>query len=208
VLRSSTLVYGARHDLPAFVTESTPTHATGQAGLLLNYVEIERFVVDFIGKRPNLAVAMLRCASIVGGGVSSPLARYLSQPTPRTLLGFDPRIQVLHPEDAAVAFALAALVDDIDGPFNIAADGPLTISHAIRLAGGQPLPVPGPLFNASELLGGGRRIGALPFPTDFLRYSCVADTQRAYDILGWEPRYTAEAALRELAPPLQVAVNA
>jgi UDP-glucose 4-epimerase len=208
-LRSSTLVYGARYDLPAIVAEAAPLHKPVHAGLLHDYVEIERFTASFATKHPDLLISVLRCASLIGGGVSSPLARYLSQPMPRTLLGFDPRIQVLHAGDAAVAFVLAALTE-ADGPFNLAADHPLTLSRAILLAGQRPLPVPGAVFDVAGMLGGAtaRITGALPFDPDFLRYSCVADTHRAHAILGWAPRHSAEDALRDLAPQHEVAVNA
>jgi UDP-glucose 4-epimerase len=209
VLRSSTLVYGARHDQPVLIAESAALHMPARPGLIRDYVEMGRFVADFAQKRPELAVVALRCAGLVGGNVSSPLARYLAQRMPRMLLGFDPRIQVLHPTDAAVAFALAALADDVDGAVNIAADGPLTLSRAILLAGGRPLPTPGLLFDAVDLLGGraASLAGALPFDPAFLRYPCVADTHRAYEGLGWQPRYSADEALRELAPEREVAVN-
>jgi UDP-glucose 4-epimerase len=209
VLRSSTLVYGARHDLPALIAESAPLHMPARPGLARDYVEIGRFAIDFAQKRPELSIVALRCAGLAGG-VSSPLARYLSQPTPRTLLGFDPRIQVLHPADAAVAFALAALADGVSGAYNIAAEGPLTLTHAIRLAGRRPLPLPGLLFDAAGLLGGGSTslTGALPFDPGFLRYSCVADTSRARAELGWLPQHNADDALRELAPERELAVNA
>jgi UDP-glucose 4-epimerase len=209
ILRSSTLVYGARHDLPAIVTEATPLHKPAHAGLLRDYVEIERFTAGFAPKHPDLSISVLRCAGLIGGGVSSPLARYLSQPMPRTLLGFDPRIQVLHAGDAAVAFVLATLTQ-ADGPFNLAADDPLTLSHAILLAGQRPLPVPGAVFDVAGMLGGAtaRITGALPFDPDFLRYSCVADTHRAHTILGWAASHSAESALRDLAPQREVAVNA
>ncbi len=208
VLRSSTLVYGARHDLPALIAEPTPSRLPPRPSLTRDYVEIERFALDFAQKRPDLAIVVLRCAGLAGDGVSSPLSRYLGQPAPRTVLGFDPRIQVLHPADAAVAFALAALAGSVRGVFNIAADGPLTLIHAIRLAGRRPLPLPGLLFGTAGLLGGADLIGELPFDTDFLRYSCVAHVRRAGDELGWLPQYSSDEALRELAPEPELAVNA
>src|SRR5262245_11259121 len=147
VLRSSTLVYGARYDLPALIGEPTPLRMPPLPGLTRDYVEAGRFAADFAQKRPELSIVVLRCAGLVGGGVSSPLSRYLGQARPRVMLGFDPRIQVLHPADAAVAFALAVLVDGVSGAFNIAADGPLTLTHAILLTGRRPLSLPGPLLN-------------------------------------------------------------
>jgi len=210
VLRSSTLVYGARHDLPALVGEATALQLPTVPCLTRDYVEIERFTADFAAAHADLSIAVLRCAGLVGGGLSSPLARYLDQPIPRVLLGFDPRIQVLHPADAAVAFALAALSDAARGPFNVAADGPLTLSRAIRLAGRRPAPLPGALFDTASLLGSrGRRVtGELPFAPAFLRYACVADTRQAYETLGWAPQHSADDALRELSPERELAVSA
>jgi UDP-glucose 4-epimerase len=210
VLRSSTLVYGARYDLPALIGESIPLRMPSLPGLTRDYVEIGRFAADFAQKRPDLSIVALRCAALAGGGVSSPLSRYLSQPAPRMLLGFDPRIQVLHPADAAVAFALAALADGVSGAFNIAADAPLTLSRAILLAGQRPLPFPSPLLDIAGLFGGAAAslTGALPFEPGFLRYSCVADTSRAREELGWLPKYGADDTLRDLAPERELAVNA
>jgi UDP-glucose 4-epimerase len=179
-------------------------------GLARDYVEIGRFAADFAQKRPDLSIVTLRCAGLTGGDVSSPLSRYLGQPTPRTLLGFDPRIQVLHPADAVVAFALAALADGASGAYNIAAEGPLTLTHAILLAGRRPLPLPSPLLDMAGLFGGGATglTGALPFDPGFLRYSCVADPRRARMELGWQPQHSADEALRDLASGRELAVNA
>jgi UDP-glucose 4-epimerase len=209
VLRSSTLVYGARHDLPALIAETAPLRMPARSSLVRDYVEVERFAADFAQKRPELSIVTLRCAGLAGAGVSSPLSRYLAQPSPRTLLGFDPRIQALHPADAAVAFALATLAPDVGGAFNIAAEGPLTLTHAILLAGRRPLPLLGPFFGAAGLLGGRASLtGELPFDPDFLRYSCVADTRRAREELGWQAQHSADEILRELAPERELAVNA
>jgi UDP-glucose 4-epimerase len=209
VLRSSTLVYGAGHDLPALIAETAPLRAPARPGLIRDYVEIERFASDFAQKRPELTIVALRCAGLAGNEVSSPLTRYLSQPAPRMLLGFDPRIQVLHPADAASAFVLAALASDVGGAFNIAADGPLTLSRAILLAGGRPFPIPGLLFDTSGILGGRAEslTGALPFDAAFLRYPCIANTGRAQEQLGWVAQNSADEALHTLAFEREVAVN-
>ncbi|HWQ11241.1 MAG TPA: NAD-dependent epimerase/dehydratase family protein, partial [Roseiflexaceae bacterium] len=138
VLRSSTLVYGARPDAPAFIPESAPVTQGTHASLLQDYAEIERVAAEFATRHPALQVALLRCAGVVGGGVSSPLARYLPRRPAPVLLGFDPRIQVLHAHDACLAIALAALADSLAGPVNVAADQPLPLSQAIALAGGRP----------------------------------------------------------------------
>lgn len=195
VLRSSTLVYGASLDTPLIVGEITPLGAVAAPGLQSDYVAIERFAATFRKAHPKPKLVLLRCAGIAGGGVSSPLARYLSTSRPCTAYGFNPRIQVLHALDAVVAFVLAVL-EDYDGPFNLAAEQPLPLEQAIRLAGAQPLGLPSMLLNNPLLQSVS---DALPFDSAFLRYSCVADTRRARMLLGWAPHYSAAQALGELA---------
>jgi UDP-glucose 4-epimerase len=199
VLRSSTLVYGASPDSPAFLCEAALLRAEQQPGLQRDYVAIEQAAQAAALRSPAMEVAILRCAPLVGGQISSPLARYLSQPRPLTLLGFDPRLQVLHTDDAVVAFALAALVP-VRGAFNLAADDVISLGRAIRQAGRQPLPL-GPLaFSGARLtqpLTGPIR-ASLPFDPAFLQYACVADTTRARSELGWAPQHTAAKAIAEL----------
>lgn len=216
VLRSSTLVYGARPDAPAFITEDTPPVPATHPGPVRDYAEIERVAGEFAARHPGLRVASVRCAPTIGGGVSSPLGRYLPRRPAPVMLGFDPRIQVLHAHDAAVALALAALADDLDGPVNVAADPPLPLGKAIQLAGGRALPLPGVVFAAADHAREGQLPGVealagalaapaagmlaeLPFDAPFLRYACVADTRRARELIAWAPQRTSEDALRELA---------
>jgi UDP-glucose 4-epimerase len=193
VIRSSSLVYGAHEHLPAFVNEATPL-ADGASGMLGDYLAIERFARAFAARRPQTRLAILRCAGLVGAAVASPLQRYLAAPAALTQLGFDPRIQALHIDDAALAFALAAL-GDAQGVFNIAAE-PALLSHAIRLAGGTALPLPGWALGALAPRAA-RLPGPLapPFGNAYLRYACVADTGAAHAALGWQPRHTTTSAV-------------
>jgi UDP-glucose 4-epimerase len=200
VLRSSMLVYGARKRNPVFIGEQQGIFRAQQAGLTRDYAELEALAASYAGAHPALDVVLLRCAGLVGGGISSPLARYLVQRRPPTLAGFDPRIQVLHPDDAAATCVLAAL-GSVRGPLNIAADPPLTLMHALRLAGSTPAPTVGPLHDLAVQMGVSRPLAAdtWPFRVRFLHYACVGDTRRARHALGWQPDISSYAALRELA---------
>lgn len=200
VMRSSTLVYGARPDAPVFLPETAPLSMGAPAGLLQDYIEIERLVADFKARHPDMRITMVRCAPVAGNGVRSPVVQFFSRRPAPTLAGFDPRMQVLHIHDAAVALALATLNDQVDGAFNIAAHPPLLLSQAILLSGGQPLPLPAFIFQAASLLEPLRSlIGALPFPVEYLQYSCAGDTRRAARELHWEPQHKPDETLRELA---------
>lgn len=199
VLRSSSLIYGADPTNPAFLHEQRRLAPQRLRGLLRNYGEIETFVAQFAPAHPNCEVVLLRCAPLVGAGVWSPLSHYLSSTGPRMLLGFNPRIQVLHPDDAGAAFALAAC--NASAPvYNIAADHPLTLAQAVRLAGQQPVGLPLPLVGLARRLGLGQTtMQGWPFPRSFLQYSCTVDTRLARHTLMWHPQHQAADILRALA---------
>jgi UDP-glucose 4-epimerase len=200
VIRSSTLVYGATPQTPVFVREDYPVAARLHTSLLRDFGEVERFAASFAQKHTHVDVSILRCAGLVGGGAWSPLAQYFAQAAPAMVLGFNPRIQLLHPDDATEAFVLATTAD-VCGAFNIASEGVLTLEHAIRLTGRQPVVVPDGVMDIALRLGVGRALsGGWPYDRDFLRYGCVADTGRAAGVLGWQASNTAEAIVRAMNP--------
>ncbi len=83
--------------------------------------------------------------------------------------------------------------------FNVAGDGVLTLSQAIRRAGRPNLPLAAPAMGALGDLG--KRFGGLPaFSPELLRwltYGRVLDTSRLVGELKWRPKYTSEAAFAE-----------
>lgn len=195
IVRSHTAVYGASPLNPTFVTEDRPVSLTGTRGLMRHYVEVEQFIAEFAARHPQMNIVPLRCAPIIGGW--SPLLDYFKEPNPRTLTGFDPCLQLLHHEDAAIAFVLASRYA-AKGPINIAADDTLCLSQAIKLAGGRPASMPEPLVNLALTLGNREVLGAWPFDLSFLRYGCVVDTRRARRELNWAPVYGAAESLQML----------
>jgi UDP-glucose 4-epimerase len=194
VLRSHVGVYGATPLNPTFVTEDRPL-ARKLGGLLRDYAEVEQFAAEFGPRHPGLSIIPLRCAPMIGGW--SPLMDYLAEPGPRMLAGFDPCLQLLHVEDAAAAFALAA-VAPVCGAFNLASDDTLCLSQVIKLAGRQPVAVLEPFVTAGMAMGNQSMLGKWPYDISFLRHSCVADTRRARTELAWTPTHGAAESLAAL----------
>lgn len=198
VLPGSTLVYGASPCLPSFVDEQHLPSTPVRHGIVRHYAEVENFAATFAEKNPAISVVTLRFAPLVGNGTWSPLTHYFSQHLPVTLLGFNPRIQVLHPDDAARACVLAA-TGTATGVFNLASHSIMPLEQAIRLAGRQPGVIPEAMIDVASLFGNSSTVlGHWPYDRDFLRYSCVVDTHRAQSELGWESQHHAEEIVRAL----------
>jgi UDP-glucose 4-epimerase len=195
VVKSSGTVYGSSAKDPAMFTEDMEPRALPRSGYAKDSVEVEGYVRGFARRRPDVSVTLLRFANIVGPRMQTPLMAYLSLPVVPTPLGFDGRLQLVH-EDDAIEVIRRATVADHPGTFNVAGQGVLTVSQAVRRAGGTSLPVPPALGGyLGALVRGG---GPADFSREqmrFLRHGRVLDCSRLRDLMGFTPRYSTAEAL-------------
>lgn len=203
VHRSSTAVYGATPQNPAFLTESHSLHGSRRYGYVRDMVEIEEFCDGFRQQAPGVTLTTLRFANIIGPTAPTPLNEMLGGRAMPMLLGFDPLMQMVHEDDviAAIAHAIEA-GEAADGIFNVGAEGLMPLTRLAALTGAIPAPLlhPVPYWGYDVLrntpLNPARY---LPLDADYLRYRWVADTQKMTETLGFHPHYTAEEAVREFA---------
>lgn len=190
VVKSSTSVYGSSPRDPAMFTEGMEPRELPSAGFAKDSVEVEGYVRGFARRRPDVSVVMLRFANSIGPGVETPLTSYFSLPVCPTPLGFDARLQFVHEDDLLDCLHLAT-TGDADGTFNVAGDGVLLLSQALRRAGRVPLPVAGGFGALSgEVL---RRAGLADFSAEqrrFLSYGRAVDCTRMREELGFSPART------------------
>lgn len=195
---SSTAVYGAHPDNSAFLKEDASLRGSRSRAANHHRLEIESFLNGFRRQAPEMALAILRFANVVGPASSTPMNHYLRQPVAPMLLGFDPLMQLLHEDDAIEALA-HAVITGADGIFNIAADPPMPLLRILALAGKLPVPVPHPLAYRSRM----RRLS--PFSPSYLRYRWVVDVTAMREQLGFEPQYSAVEAVEAVATYQRIA---
>src|SRR3954452_6230907 len=140
VFKSSAHYYGAEQDDPAFFTEAMGRPHPPRTRIERDIVEAEASVADFAEKNPDVGVAIVRFANVLGPTVRTAHSRLLSLPAVPMILGFDPRYQFTH-EDDVVAALEQAVRNDIRGIYNVAADGVLALSEVIGLLGKTYAPI-------------------------------------------------------------------
>jgi len=208
VVKSSTEVYGASSRDPAMFTEDMDAKRLPRSGYAKDVLEVEGYVRGFARRRPDVVVTMLRTASTLSGASSSPLSEYLRlNPTPK-VAGYDARLQLLHHDDL-VAVLHHATLQGIHGTFNVAGDGILVMSQAIRRLGHLVLPVPQVVLGSVGSLTRQVRAGLPDFSPahlGFLTYGRGIDTTRMRTVLGFAPRYTTEETLADFAATLPAPV--
>ena len=64
-------------------------------------------------RRPDVALTVLRFTNFIGPHLDTSLTRYLSLPVVPTVLGYDPRMQLCHEDDALAVLRIAALTDHV-----------------------------------------------------------------------------------------------
>jgi UDP-glucose 4-epimerase len=208
VLRSFTAVYGARGENPNFLTEDRPLQPNPKLGWVRDKLEAEQHAASFARRYPDMRITVLRFAPLLGPGVHNFYTRLLDHRVVPVLMGYDPLVQVLHPDDALEGMDLA-LTRGLAGAFNIVPSRPITLVTALHTAAKIPVPFPHPLaYPAVELLWAAGLSEAPGGFVDYARYLFVADGEKARTQLGYTPRHSSRDALvaylryRHAAPQL------
>jgi UDP-glucose 4-epimerase len=204
VVKSTTTVYGASNRDPAMFTEEMGPRRSPRAGYAKDVAEIEGYVRGFARRRPDVRVTLLRAANVIGPHIVSPITSYFRLPVIPTVLGYDARLQFLHERDM-LRVLQHAVVEEIPGTFNVAGDGILMLSQAIRRLRRPSVAMPGfAVGSLGSALRSARVADFSPEQLSFLTYGRGVDTTRMRDILGFEPEFTTAEAFEDFGSLLPV----
>ena len=198
VVRGSAAIYGSEAAAPDFLEERM-TLQPGATRFQRDLGEIEKLVDGLARRRRDVTCTTLRLQPVIGVRLDNPITRLLRAPVVPVMLGFDPRVQVLH-EDDSLAVLQHAVHHPVAGAVNVAGPGTISLNAAIRRMGRPAVPIPHPLFGT--VAGAARRFGLPPMSEDtirYLRHGRGVATERMRDELGFTPRYDTRAAIDAVA---------
>jgi len=200
VVRGSAAIYGAEAGAPAFFAEDDVRRYALRTRFQRDLSELEGLVTAFARRHPGVACTLLRLQPVVGRDLDTPVNRLVRAPVVPTVLGYDPRVQLLDVDDAIGALRRAVL-HPVRGPVNVAADGVVSLSRALRQARRPALPIAGPLWGL--LVGAARSAAGQPALPDeigrYLRFGRGVDTTRMRRELRFRPQHTTLEALARAA---------
>jgi ferritin-like metal-binding protein YciE/nucleoside-diphosphate-sugar epimerase len=191
------------------VDEAWPTEGTETSFYSRHKVAVERELDRFEADNPETRVVRLRPALIFKDEAATEIRRLFVGPfLPNFLLRLRflpalPRIdrlrfQAVHSEDVGRAY-LQAVLKDVDGAFNIAAEPPLSPEEMAGRIGVRSFPVPARVVRKLADLSWKLRLQPTPAGwLDMARNVPLMSSERAREALGWEPRHSAIDALEEL----------
>lgn len=190
ILRSTAMVYGASARDPSHFSEETPARREPKRGYGRDLLDIEGYVRGLARRRQDIEVTIVRPQAILGPRINTRMGSYLSLPVVPTVIGYQPRLQFLHEEDALAAMEHVTLRSK-PGTFNISGDGVVTLTQAIRRIGHIELPVPSSLLAPITGVFQDLRSAKLrSSQTEYLTYGRVLDTTRMRAELGFAPKFS------------------
>lgn len=197
VVLSSAMVYGAWPNNAVPLTEDAPLRPDPGLSYAVAKAELERLAGEWRIAHPGTSVAILRPAIAVAPERAEWLARAPWSTAGVQLSDAEAPLQFVHLDDLAAAVDLARR-DALDGAFNVAPDGWLTVEARRELEGLSPrVRLPEPWASRAAALG--FRAGLRRVPPDVSAYT-VHPWAVANDRLraaGWSPRHTNEEAYVE-----------
>ena len=198
VVFSTYHVYGAHQHNHLHITEEDPLRASQIFAELSDAVELDNASTMFLLKyRDHVRSVILRPVNVIGPEINNQITKLLRAEYCPTLLGYDPMLQFIHEYDIAHALQLA-LESDKAGIYNVAGEGVIPWSHAVRTAGAIPVPIPH--FIARPFFALASRVG-VRFPKhliDYFRYPTIVSDDAFRKDMGYEPRITTVEALQSI----------
>jgi nucleoside-diphosphate-sugar epimerase len=134
VYTSSATAYGAHpnNDLP--LTEESPLRANLDFNYPAHKLEVEYVVREFREEFTDVRFVMFRPAIVFGPHVDNAWSRMLQAPVFFAIKDSSPTFQFVHEDDVARALAFA-ITEDLDGNYNVAAEGWLSLDEALEISG-------------------------------------------------------------------------
>jgi len=195
---SSTMCYGARPDNPAFLNEDHPLRPP-PSRTLKDKADADEQVRRFAAEHKDIAVSIARLGAMVPTAKDHFWTRIFSRRLVPAVLGYDPMMQFLHPDDAVEAL-LGLWRARARGHVNVVGRGYLPLSHVLTRLERAPLYLPAAI--GSSIIGTLWQAQLIDMPQHFfgfLRWPWLADDKRLKAITGFSPRHDLSTVLTVLA---------
>ncbi len=164
---SSAVVYGAHPDNDVPLTEDSPLRANLDFSYAAHKLEVEYVIREFRDDFPDTIVTVLRPAIVFGPHADNAWSHTLELPAWVGIQGYSPALQFVHEDDVCDAL-LHAVGVDLDGSYNLAAPGSLSIEEVLRLTGRRRFELPEPVaFGLADRLWS---LGIAEAPSGLLHY--------------------------------------
>jgi len=187
IVTSSGAAYGYHADNPAWLTEDDPVRGNAEFAYSHHKRLVELMLAEYRGTRPELRQVVFRVGTILGETTRNQITALFERPRLIAIRGSASPFVFIWDRDVVGAIE-HAIFSDVEGIYNVAGDGALSIQQIAARLGKRCVTVsPRLLRGLLALLHplGLSRYG--PEQVDFLRYRPVLDNRRLKEEFGYRP---------------------
>lgn len=184
--------YGAAAELPLLHSEQDPPHGVETFPEAADVIAAELMACNALWSIPRTRTTVLRFSHSLGPNARGMLAELLRGSRVPTVLGFDPVVQFLDPEDIAVALRLS-VEQALSGVFNVGGAHPMPLSQIAAALERTTVAIPEAIYRMS--LG---RFGLPEIPVgalSLLKYPIVIDDSAFRNRSGYVQRFEEREAI-------------
>lgn len=195
VLLSSAAAHPPSHHNPGYLQEGE--RARGENPVAGAWRELEEMVVERLAAG-GAEVIVLRTATVALRDGQDYLCRLLRGKAAVVAAGYDPSLQMLHPEDLAEAVRCALERGaGRGGTYHVAPAGAVSVRGALRLAGTRRIAVEAGLQRPFRALASRLGWSDPAAQLDVVRHSSTISGRKIQEELGFVPRKTSAEAVRD-----------
>lgn len=198
-------VYGAHRLNSLYLTEDAPLRASQSFPELADAVELDHAATTFLWRHRDIQTNVLRSTNIIGKHVRNTICTMLRSGLAPKIIGFDPLFQFISEKDIARALILAFESSEqsnepSSGIYNVAGEGVIAFSDAIRIAKAIEVPIPPYGMAPFARLLGAFKIDFPKYLLEYFKYPVVLNDDAFRKKFGFEPKMKTLVALAGLGP--------
>ena len=195
VYLSSTSVYGAHADNPELLTEDMPARPVSGFQYSEDKLESERILHEYASASNGVSVCVLRCCPVMGQNADNFIASAFDKPFLVAISGANPRMQLIHEDDAGRCLELAVLGNAV-GLYNVGSANAIMWNEMATARGRRVVSLPSWLLSAATQITWTLRLqsDSPAVGLNMIRYPWFAGTEKIEREMGFHPRYSSKEA--------------
>lgn len=194
IITSSGAAYGYYPENAEWIDEDHPLRGHDSFAYAKHKRDVEVLLAQARKKSPQLKQLILRPGTILGKQMNNQITELFNKRSVLGIRGSDSRFVFIWDQDV-INIICQGLERQVEGIFNLAGDGALSLREIAGLLGKPYRPLPA--FLVRQALRVLKPLGLSqygPEQLDFLRYRPVLANTRLKEIFGYSPRYTSREA--------------
>lgn len=131
VVTSSGAAYGYWHDNPEWLSEDMPVRGNDDYFYSSHKRQVEEILAEYRERFPKLQQVVLRPGTVLGPNFENPITNIFSKSIITGIAGSQSPFVIIWVDDL-VAYLIEAATTEVDGVFNVAGDGTLTLKQIAK----------------------------------------------------------------------------